>query len=127
MMSGVTDEPWKRLAGLVRARRDELGASQAEVGASSKTSERTVRLIEKAARSSYHASTLRSVSLALGWTPNSADRILHGEEPELAEPSIDDRISALEARLGVKPTVDGRSIEKRLEDLERLAESQHGH
>lgn len=115
-----------RLAGLVRARRDELGVSQAEIGASSKTSERTVRLIEKAARTSYHASTLRSVSLALGWTPDSADRILKGGDPIIGEPSIDDRIAALEAHLGVTPQADSRSIEQRLEDLERLAQAQRG-
>lgn len=124
----MDDEAWTRLAGAVRARRDELGLKQVELAERAGLSEPTVRVIEGARRSSYQRSTLRALATALGWTPDSADRVLRGDQPLILDPSIDDRIAALEARLGLSSAApDGRSIEERLDDLERLAESQPGH
>jgi transcriptional regulator with XRE-family HTH domain len=80
-MRTMADEPWRRLAGAVRARRDALGWTQAELAARSGVSEPTIRVIETARRSSYQRATLRAIAEALGWPTDSPDRILRGEEP----------------------------------------------
>lgn len=92
-MCPVNDGAWRRLAGAVRARRDELGLKQVELATKAGISEPTVRVIEGARRRSYQKATLRALSQALGWTPDSADRILEGQDPE---PSGEDVPSASE-------------------------------
>lgn len=97
----VTDEAWRRLAGAVRARRDELGFTQAELAVESGVSEPTIRVIETARRGSYQRATLRAIAQALGWTPDSLDRILRGEEPvEAGKP--DERPDFAQLEIDVK-------------------------
>lgn len=74
-------EAWLRLAEVIRNRRIEKKLSQAELAANAGTSERTIRLLEKAERTSYQTSTLRAVSSALGWTPLGIEVIIEGGEP----------------------------------------------
>lgn len=76
------DEAWSRLATYVRARRTERRMSQAQLGAASGTSETTVRHLEGKVRQTFSAETLQAICRALGWTSDSADRIMHGDEPE---------------------------------------------
>lgn len=76
---------WKRVAERVRVRRDdELGLSQEQLAAKADIGTATIRKIETAAQDRYNRSTLRQLTRALGWTPDSIDRILEGQDPEPA-------------------------------------------
>lgn len=84
----MEDGAWKRVAERVRTRRDdELGLTQEQLAARAEVGTATIRLIETAGRKRYNRSTLRQVSQALGWTPDSIDRVARGDEPLLTEPS----------------------------------------
>lgn len=108
--------------------------SQAKVGAASGTSERTVRLIEKAERDSYQSSTLRAISQALAWTPESIELILEGGEPieasalkPISDPVVARRLEALE-RQGRGDSADVleklAELERRLSELEAIVAAQ---
>lgn len=98
----MTDEPWQRLAELVRLRREERRLSQRQLGADAGTTDRLISDIERAVRVNYEPATLRAVARALGWTPDSVDLIRDGGEPEEAdidEPSVGERMERMEAAL----------------------------
>lgn len=96
-------DPWEFVAALVRQRRIDLGMSQRALGTAAGTTDRLVSDIERADRTTYSEAKLRGISRALGWTPDSIERILNGgrpvEEQPAAAPSMDERIAALEAKL----------------------------
>lgn len=77
----MADEPWQRLAELIRRRREERRMSQRELGEAAGTTDRLVSSIERAERTTYKPANLRAISQALSWTPDSIERILAGGEP----------------------------------------------
>lgn len=98
----VTDEPWQRLAELVRLRREERRLSQRQLGTKAGTTDRLISDVERAVRQNYEPSTLRAVARALDWSPHSIDRILAGGDPEEAdtdEQSMAERMDRMEAAL----------------------------
>jgi transcriptional regulator with XRE-family HTH domain len=66
----------------IRARREALGLTQAEAAARAGVSLMSWQRFEdpKASPGNSYAKTRRSVSAALGWSPDSIDRLLRGEE-----------------------------------------------
>lgn len=74
------DEPGL-LAHAVEARRRELKLTQEELATEAKVSLTTVRDVEKGRRVSMRASGQKRLTAALGWTTDSIDRILRGEDP----------------------------------------------
>lgn len=108
------DETWERLAERIRERRLELGLTQTQLARDAQASDRTIGALERAEQARYHAATLRSVAVALGWTPDSVERILAGDEPVDApsrDPNVDllplifdlqRRVEVLERELGIR-------------------------
>lgn len=117
----MADEAWRRLAGLIRDRRIDQGLSQAQLATEAGTTERTVRLIEKAERESYRQATLRGISRALGWTPDSIERIASGGDPTEApaddDPELHAKVDELERRLAEAVAELGGAL-VRLDQLE---------
>lgn len=72
---------WRRLGEHVLRRREDLGLTQPEVQAAGGPSTATMRLIERAERSSYRGSILRSLERALHWRTGSVEVILAGGDP----------------------------------------------
>lgn len=92
---------WMRLATAIERRLGATGATVSEVAAAAGLSRETVRPILNAVPGNYRPATLAKVSLALGWTGDSIERVLAGGKPRLApqdDQSIEDRITELEAR-----------------------------
>lgn len=114
------DRDWERLAKLVRARRKQLRMTQAQLGAESGTSEPTVRHLEAQVRQTFSDDTLIAISKALGWSPDSIDRVLAGNEPVVDaglaggyERERDEDIRELLATVA--------ALERRVAELERSA------
>lgn len=108
-MNAAEGDDWARVAEVVRERMAELGLTQREAGASSTT----VRALLNHHKPIKRRDALTALCEALGWTPNSIERILASKEPMLLSPSVDtDRLEALEARF--------EDLERRLEALIEL-------
>lgn len=89
---------WSVVAAAISARMDELGISRAELQRQANISDKTMAryldgepIIRKDKR--------YDLARALGWTPNSIDRMLDGEAPTLEEPPLDEDRIAREFRL----------------------------
>src|SRR5690606_42021409 len=80
-MSGMADEAWLRVAALVRSRREDARLSQQALATAAGTTDRLVRSIEHAERTTYQRRTLRAMSKALGGSADSIHRILDGKQP----------------------------------------------
>jgi len=131
-MSRVTDdEPRRRLADAVLARRMALRLSQAQLAQAAGITERTVRQIEHAEGAGRALATMRGVSQALGWTPESLDLIAAGAEPveasapkPVSDPIVMQRLAELEQRISdledevraghhqAEALVDGRGLSR---------------
>ena len=101
------DAHHERLLKLVSEARKHLGLDkQADLIKTSGLSRSTVRRFEQG--ESIDESSLRKISRALGWTPDSAQDVLNGGEPTPAESGQD----ALEARYQNRESVmdAGRSV-----------------
>jgi transcriptional regulator with XRE-family HTH domain len=94
MVMGTEDDGWSRLGREVRRRRDELGMSQAKAAALASArpvdrdliglSVQTWAVIEQGKRpksKKRRDHVLADLSWALGWTDDSAQRIIDGEPP----------------------------------------------
>ncbi len=114
----MAPKDWKRLAGYVRERRDELGLTQEQVAAAGGPSTATLRLIETSAQSEYRAKSLRQLEDALRWRSGSVRAILAGGEPAEAGRSPADVRDPAEADLDL---IRGLSPEDRATAL-RFAE-----
>lgn len=93
---------FERLAERVRTRRHELGLTQSALASEAGATDRLIRSIELGEQRNRHPGTLRAIAAALGWTPDSIDRILAGEEPaakRLLTPDQEERLLALERQL----------------------------
>lgn len=120
---------WERVADAVVKRREALGLTAAQVverGGDLSTS--LLSLIENHHQDVYLARKLAAVCRALGWTPDSIERILAGDEPveatasdKPARQSVDERLRTLERRLGItQADVASKTNEQRLAELEAL-------
>ncbi len=65
----------------IRARRDQLGLTQAELAHISGLSVSNWTALESGRRTTCRPGTARAMSAALGWTPDSIERLARGEEP----------------------------------------------
>jgi transcriptional regulator with XRE-family HTH domain len=119
----MADEPWQRLAELVRLRREELHLSQRQVGVTAGTTDRLISDIERAARENYEPATLRAVARALGWTAYSIRDILTDGNPTLSDgtpESTTERLDRLEQEVtDMKAGIFAR-LERALDEVERL-------
>lgn len=82
-MASFSTQAWSRLGEMVRRRRTALRMKQSDLAAAAEVSVNTVVNIEKGNKA--RQLTLPAICRALGWTDDSAIRILDGEEPELLE------------------------------------------
>src|SRR4051794_29275558 len=82
-MAPFSTQAWARLGERVRRRRTALRMKQSDLAAAAEVSVNTVVNIEKGHRA--RQLTLPAICRALGWTDDSAVRILDGDEPELLE------------------------------------------
>jgi len=106
-MTGDMTAP-QRLAERIRARRRELGGmTKRRLARESGLGDSAIQDLERGERDNYRETTLIAVSRALGWTEDSAQRILDGYEPikasEVAKAAETDRlhqrVGQLEAEL----------------------------
>lgn len=100
----MADERWQRLADRVKSRRYDMHLTQTMLAREARTSDRTIGALERAEHGTYQASTLRSISIALGWTPDSIDRVLAGEQPveatdNAAAPDLAAQVAILQREL----------------------------
>lgn len=72
---------WKRLAALVKARREEIGLPQYKVSQVGGPATETVRKIERADGTLYTRDVITKLENALRWAHGSWDAILRGEDP----------------------------------------------
>jgi transcriptional regulator with XRE-family HTH domain len=82
-MFEAPEERWRILAEAIKDRRDEIGITQAEgvMRAGGSVGSSTWSLLERGQKSGYERSKLRAVSRALGWSADSLERIIAGQEP----------------------------------------------
>jgi len=103
----ANQEAWEQVARQIYQRRLELGltAHQAVERAGPGLSVTVLSLLENARQTSYSVRTIAALCRALDWTPDSIERIIDGRPPITAddtspdEPTIEDRIAAIEAEL----------------------------
>jgi transcriptional regulator with XRE-family HTH domain len=97
------ETPYERLMQLIaEARKRQRLERQIDLARVSGLSKSTIYRLDKGQELSDSA--LRDVSKALGWTADSAERILAGGEPVDAEPAE----ATLEARYRREPLTDGQ-------------------
>lgn len=90
-------ERWALVAVFVITAMQEKAWSQADLVRASGVSEFTVRKILKATPGNYRPDRLAKLSTALGWSGDSIQRILDGEEPVQARPTdVEGRLDRLE-------------------------------
>lgn len=75
------NQDWPRVARLVNERMDELGLTQMDLVRRSGVSDATVRKIMRGTRMAYRRPSLSEISKALGWQPNTLERLSQGEDP----------------------------------------------
>lgn len=121
---------WKQVADHVNARMAEIPIDQAELARRAGVSHPTVRGLMKGKPRAEdpRPGPLRKVSVALGWTPDSIDRILAGGTPRLARTprpasSTEARLAALEAEV----EVIAAGLRELSESQRELAEMAHTH
>ena len=93
----MTSPDWQRLGTAIKQARGQL--TQQELAERAGVTDTTIRVLETARRTNFRSATLRAVSAAVGWTPDSAQRILDGGEPLEEEPDFGDRLDRLESQL----------------------------
>lgn len=105
-MSAGTDDPvakgdWARLTAEIAARRAVLGLTQREAAARVPLSLSRWNVLEKGRATGFRKGTLIGVSRALGWTDGSAEVVLQGGDPVIAqEPRVvADEVNELRARV----------------------------
>lgn len=74
---------WGRVGELVKRRRKELRMTQKAAGLLARVSDTTWGSVENGRAESYDDDTLIGVCEALGWTPDSIERVLAGGDPEV--------------------------------------------
>lgn len=83
----MTKDDWIRLGRAVKARREELGMTQAELQDAGGPSTAKLREIENLRTSTLSTSKRRDLERVLGWETNSVDVVLAGGEPRNTAPA----------------------------------------
>lgn len=97
---------WERLADAVRQRIVELSINAAELARRAGVSAAYISVMLSGTEKTYRTMDAAKVSAALGWTPDSVQRVLRGEEPELVAPAHEalkallDRVETMMAEVG---------------------------
>lgn len=107
----MTEPDWAALRQAVRDQLDATGVTPGEVAKRAGLSRETVRPILNAVAGNYRPATLAKVSLALGWTGASIQRVLDGDAPQPAGDDIAEQLRQL--------TAEVRSLSVRLDGVER--------
>ena len=95
-------ETSRHLAERIEARRQQLGLNPTQLAAATGLSPQGLKNIRKGAIRKYQERLTLPLTRVLGWTPDSIDRLLAGEEPvELVRPSgdVESRVESLEHRI----------------------------
>lgn len=93
--NAANDDAWARVAEAVEARMHESGLTQKQAGVSPLTLRRLVKEHQPIVRREARAALCE----ALGWTPDSIDKILAGDEPTGLMPTESmERLEELERR-----------------------------
>lgn len=79
-------EQWKNLGRAMASAREAQGLTQVEVAKRLGVTRTPIQAIERGTGFKKVTSTIRSYATLLGWTPDSPDRILRGEQPALVAP-----------------------------------------
>jgi transcriptional regulator with XRE-family HTH domain len=96
--AGVSDD-WQFVADHVRARREQLGWTQAAAADASGVSEAVWNALENARQTSYKPRSLRLIATSLGWPPDGVDLLRHRQVPAVASTTdLMVRIEQLEER-----------------------------
>lgn len=89
---------WASLRAAVQDQLNAIGSTPGEVAARAGLSRETVRPIINGVPGNYRPATLAKVSLALGWTGDSIEKIIAGGTPEVVH-RHSDRLDLVEQRL----------------------------
>lgn len=85
MSQELTDEDWQRLARVLRHRLETTPRTKAEVLRDAGLSQGTLDdYLSGRGRTKHRPDKLRDLVLALGYTADSGERVLRGEEPVLS-------------------------------------------
>lgn len=117
---GRMTQQWERLGAMLKAGREALPMTQAELGQRLGVERNTLRLIENGTSKRITA-TIRAFAREIGWADGSIEKVLDGGEPELAgaQPAVP---AAAPQDLGLSPRLyrelqQGRVLENVLVDL----------
>lgn len=111
--SGMIDPDWGRVADSVRSRMASLVIDQAELVRRSGLSDPFVRAIMRGEpRGNPRPANLARLAVALGWTPDSIDRLLDGDDPTEVEISQRDDVEYRLERLERAVLVLAKSMKR---------------
>ncbi|MFI9598853.1 helix-turn-helix domain-containing protein [Streptomyces sp. NPDC052043] len=88
------DRDWSRLGARLAQARKTMGLKQPELAQRISVGRATIQNIEAGKPFKNITPAVRAYADAVGWTHDSAARVLEGAEPELAQPAAGDRSSA---------------------------------
>jgi hypothetical protein len=119
---------WARLGVVVTERMRELALTKSELIRASGVSQSTLdSYMAGEARKSHRLDKLRDLSLALGWTPDSLERVLAGEDPVDAHQPVDiDPSSSPETLMRfmldelVRLKMEQNDLNRRIDELRRV-------
>lgn len=119
------EDPWKRLAAAVVARRDARGWTQVEVANRGGLSLDRLQAIEGVRATGYRPKTMQALERGLEWTPGSVARVVAGDEPVEIERArtargehMLDLLDRISGRADATPIPLLESVMNRMLDLE---------
>lgn len=125
----MTTDEWQTVAQRVLHRREDLGLTrqQAVFNSDGAISLATWSNVEKAVNPPYRRSSLMAICRVLGWSPDSVERILNGEEPNeqiaaptlspTSNPVVDHELAAVK-RQNLELTTRVERLEERMDRVE---------
>jgi transcriptional regulator with XRE-family HTH domain len=111
------DQRWHRVGSAVQARMDALGMNQKDVADASGISPETLRPIRQGTPGNYSAKTKVKIARALGWSSDSIDAILAGEEPVEVEMTNQPDVAAAVAELRVEVLTLQELVKELLDEI----------
>lgn len=111
------------MARAIQDRMDELGLDATGLTAASGKAPPTIRQLRRGERRNYDRATRLAVCAALGWTPDSIDRLLDGGPPVVAgeaeaPPTIDAKtLAEIAGSVAASNAAMLRGLQARLEDV----------
>lgn len=80
------EQDWPRAGQVMREQMAELGWNQMELVRRSGVSDATIRKLMRGVRQAYRPQSLAEISKALGWPPQTMERLSRGEpKPKVAD------------------------------------------